>query len=43
VLTQHYWGIARNQRANSVVIDRPGGDRPAACLTVPFKRLNPGW
>jgi Cu-Zn family superoxide dismutase len=43
VLTRHYWGIARNQRANSVVIDRPGGDRPAACLTVPFKRLNPGW
>ncbi len=43
VLTRHYWGIARNQRANSVVIDRPGGNQPAACLTVPFKRLNSGW
>jgi len=43
VVTAHYWGIARNQRANSVVIDRPGGAQPAACLTVPFERLNPGW
>ena len=42
-LTQQYWGIGKNQHANSVVIVRPGARRLAACVTVPFRRLNPGW
>jgi Cu-Zn family superoxide dismutase len=42
-LAQRYWGIGKHQHANSVVIQRPGTGRIAACVTVPFKRLNPGW
>jgi len=36
------WGIAAHQRARSVVITTVGGV-PAACVDVPFARLNPGW
>jgi Cu-Zn family superoxide dismutase len=43
VLTTHYWGIAKGQHANSVVITPARAHEPAACVTVPFKRLNPGW
>jgi len=43
VLTTHYWGIAKGQHANSVVITSAGAHEPAACVTVPFKRLNPRW
>jgi hypothetical protein len=42
-LAQRYWGIGKRQRAKSVVIQRRGTGRTAACVTVPFKRLNPGW
>jgi Cu-Zn family superoxide dismutase len=42
-LTQQYWGITKYQHANSVVILRSGVSRLAACVTVPFRRLNPGW
>lgn len=43
VLTEHYWGIAKGQEANSVEIGLPGAKQAAACVTVPFARLNPGW
>jgi superoxide dismutase, Cu-Zn family len=41
VLTQHYWGIAKNQKAESVMIHKHGSKEQAACVTVPFKRIWP--
>jgi superoxide dismutase, Cu-Zn family len=41
VLTQHYWGTAKNQKADSVMIHKHGSREPAACVTVPFKRIWP--
>jgi Cu-Zn family superoxide dismutase len=41
VLTQHYWGIAKHQKAGSVMIHQHASTQPAACVTVPFKRIWP--